>query len=146
MFFKKKTNKPFPKSIKQYSNVNFPKYPKTNCDGCQNQPFCKYGYVIYDDIENTKMTLVDKFTMLHAFDSFEPEGDWEDIANLTERHNGQMLMKMDMDKLHRTLDYLQKQKALYLAVGKCGRSYFNFMCINNEITLLKETIARKENK
>jgi len=144
MFFKKRNNNRFPESVNQYSNVNFPSYPKTNCDGCPNQHFCKYGYVVYDDFDNSKMTLVDKFTMLYALDNFEPEGNWEDIANLMERHNGQQLMEMDIDKLHRTLDYLQKQKALYLATGKCGRAEFNFLGINNEITLLKKIIACKK--
>ena len=134
------------KAIKQNNSVNETKQVKTNCNGCPNQDSCKYGFVIYDDIEHTRLTLAEKFIMLHTFDSFEPEGDYSDIATLEERHRGNLLMQMELDKLCRTLDYLEKQKSMYMSIGKCGRAYFNSMHIGDEINLLKNTIKCREKR
>lgn len=114
--------------------------PKCNCDGCINQDSCKYGHVIYDEFDKTRLSLADKFVMLHTFDSFEPIGDFDDIATIEERHHQKKLMNLSKDKVLRTLNYLQEQKKLYLAVGKCGKAYYNFENMGAELQLVKETL------
>ena len=121
--------------------VTTKKYPKCNCDGCLKQEECEYGHIIYEEFTNERLTLFDKFMMLHAFDIFAPvEEGYGNIATNEEVHNKKMLLNLDKDTLMNTMNYLQEQKKKYLAVGKCGRAYFNFMKMGDEIKLVKEAI------
>ncbi len=115
-------------------------YVKCNCDGCPKQDKCEYGHVVYDEITNERMALYDKFMMLHTFDCDISEENFGDIATIHERHDKRLLMKLDINILHNTLNYLQEVKRTYYSIGKCGRSYFNFMTIGDEISLVKEAI------
>ncbi len=120
---------------------------KCNCDGCPNQDNCEYGYIVIDEITGERLTLADKFMLLHAFDNYEPEGDeYTDIATMEERHRQKILITMDEEKLLRTLEYLDKQKKLYYKVGKCGRAYYSFMNMGAERKLVWETIQLKRKK
>lgn len=125
---------------KQSSEVQPKQYSKCNCDGCINQESCKYGHVIYDEFDKTKLSLADKFMMLHTFDNFEPVGDYDDIATIEERHYQKKLIKLNRNRILKTLSYLQEQKKLYLAVGKCGKAYYNFMNMGGELQLVKNTL------
>lgn len=130
---------------KNGSDFNY-KYPKCNCDGCPKQEECEYGHTIYDEVTNERMTLVDKFMMLHALDGFECANDNNfNIATNEELHDKRLLLKLDEDTLGNTLHYLQNQKKQYIALGKCGRAYFNFMKIGDEIVLVKEAINEYNN-
>lgn len=121
----------------KYSNT---KRPKCNCDGCSRQENCEYGHVIYDEITNERMTLFDKFMMLHTFElNISAEG-FGSIATDEESRNKRLLMKLDIATLHNTLNYLQEVKKAYLLFGKCGRAYFNFMKMGDEIALVEEAI------
>lgn len=116
------------------------KNPKCNCDGCFRQKECEYGHVIYDEVDKSRMTLFDKFMMLHLVDGMEPIEFNGNIATVEEVHNKKLLFQLDKDTLLNTLNYLQEQKKRYLAVGKCGKAYFSFMKMEDEIVLVKETI------
>lgn len=133
-FFNRKKN-----SVSSHGKKN---YPKCNCDGCNRQETCKYGHIIYDDFDHSRLSLVDKFIMLYAFDSkrFEPKGNYSDIATSEERHNRNKLLKLDRNVLVKTLDYLQEEKKLYLDVGKCGKAYYNDMNMGGEMQLVKDSI------
>lgn len=124
--------------------VQTTQYPKCNCDGCPNQESCKYGHIIYDELDKTKLSLADKFMMLHTFDTFEPVGDYDDIATVEERHHQNKLRVLSKDRLISTLSYLEEQKRLYLNAGKCGRAYYNFMNMGGELQIVKETIKDYE--
>lgn len=123
--------------------VQTPRYPKCNCDGCPNQESCRYGHIIYDEIDKKRLSLTDKFIMLHAFDKFVPVGDYEDIATIEECRNQNQLIKLDEEKIIRTLNYLQEEKNLYLAVGKCGRAYYNSMNLGGILKFVEECLALK---
>ncbi len=112
---------------------------KCNCDGCPKQMNCEYGYVVYDDITKEKMSLSNKFMMLQAFENCESTNK-SSIATIEELHNKKLLLKLDLSTLENTLAYLLEQKENYLAVGKCGKAYFNFMKMGDEISLVKEAI------
>ena len=118
-------------------------FSKCNCDGCPKQGECKYGHTIYDEFDGERLTLADKFIMLYAFDSFEPVGDYYDIATTEDRNNRNQLIKMDEEKLVKILEYLQEQKRLYLSFGKCGRAYYNFMKMGRELQLAEECLKFK---
>ena len=49
-------------------------------------------------------------------------------------------MKLDKNVLYNTLNYLQEVKKVYLAFGKCGRAYFKFMKMGDDISLVKEAV------
>lgn len=116
------------------------KYPKCNCDGCPKQDNCEYGHVIYDEITKKRMSLFDKFMMLHTFDcSVSPE-DFGNVAANKELHDKRLLLELGKNVLYNTLNYLQEVKKVYLAFGKCGRAYFNFMKMGDEISLVKEAV------
>lgn len=130
-----------PQQIVQENKTNVVnKRTKCNCDGCPKQGDCQYGHIIYDEITKERMTLFDKFMMLHTFECEVSPNDFGIIATNEETHNRQLLLKLDKEVLYNTLNYLQEVKKAYLAFGKCGRSYFNFMKMGDEILLVKEVI------
>ena len=121
------------------------KYPKCNCDGCLRQESCEYGHVIYDEITNERMTLFDKFMMviIESSDNFNIEkfsGSFGTIATNEEMSNKYSLLELDKNTLHNTLKYMEAVKKAYANFGKCGRAYFNFMKMGDEISLVKEAI------
>lgn len=116
------------------------KVPKCNCDGCPKQDACEYGHVVYDDITKERMSLFDKFMMLHTFDCCVSPEDFGNVATNKELHDKRLLLKLDKNVLYNTLNYLQEVKKVYLAFGKCGRAYFNFMKMGDEISLVKGAV------
>lgn len=118
--------------------------PKCNCDGCPKQESCEYGHVIYDEFTHERMTLVDKYMMVALTSSSDENNmlvsDFGIIATNEEIHDKRLLVKLDKEVLYNTLNYLQEVKKTYIAFGKCGRAYFNFMKMGDEISLVKEAI------
>lgn len=115
------------------------KFPKCNCDGCHKQGNCQYGHVIYDEFTGERMSLFDKFMMLNVCETDFPEASIV-VATNEELHDMSLLMKLDKEALYETLEYLQNIKKWYYDYGKCGKAYFNFMKMGDEILLVKETI------
>lgn len=115
-------------SLKRYENEI-----KCNCDGCRYQEECKYGHVVYDEFENSKMALWEKFHAMHA-------------------QHVQMLEKVYLNRnecLKKDMDYTEKLKVLESinealddlfdycnSCGKCGKAYLKFnlyIVVNKEI-------------
>lgn len=118
--------------------------PACNCDGCPNQNTCKYGHVIKDDITRERLPLWTKFELLHSFDRFEPENDiYTDIASEEEMRYQKTLLKLDEDKLLRTLDYLDAQKKWYYAAGKCGIAYYKYMKLGSVQQAVQDALRLK---
>lgn len=115
-----------------------------NCNGCSKQNVCEYGYIIYDEFTKERLTLADKFIMLNAFnmDSFKPYIDCsiDIIWNIQDLHDSEKINTYPKDVIQNTLFYLQEEKKIYLAYGKCGRAYFNFMNMNGPINNLKSIL------
>lgn len=138
--------------VRKKNNKSIPRYNsasliKTNCDGCWKQPTCQYGYIIYDDIENFRLTLSDKFIFSGGLDCFDESCfDENSVATIEELHNMNALKNMDIDKLINTFNYIQARKVAYCNFGKCGRMYFNEMGYNDEKKWLKEAIDSIKNK
>lgn len=123
------------------------KVSKCNCDGCLKQCTCEYGHVVYDDITKKRMSLFDKFMMVIMNSSGSINITSESfgiIATNEELHNKKLLLKLDKNILHNTLNYLETLKKEYINFGKCGRAYFNFMKMGDEISLVKEAIREYE--
>lgn len=114
--------------------------PKCNCDGCQKQENCEYGHVIYDEITRGRMSLFDKFAMVESLEFDVSTEKFGKIATIQELHDKRLLLKIDKNVLYNTLNYLQEMQKAYYAFGKCGRAYFNFMKMGDEISLVKEAI------
>ena len=128
------------------SNIQASKI-KTNCDGCCKQNTCKYGYLVYDEIENFRLTLSDKFIFSGGIYCFDDSSfDKKSIASTEELHDMKALKNMDIDKLINTFNYIQERKIAYCNFGKCGRSYFNEMGYNDEKKCVKEAIDSVKNK
>lgn len=122
--------------------VSYHKFPKCNCDGCPRQEKCRFGHVIYDEFSGERMTLFDKFMLLDICGNDMPPEGSVTLATNEELHDMQLLMKLDKDAICETLDYLLEMKKWYYAYGKCGKAYFSFMKMENEISLVKESIRQ----
>lgn len=146
------TDKAIPEEVQQLDNngaesifentenvFTYRKFPKCNCDGCPKQDRCQYGHVIYDEFTRDRMTLADKFMLLDICKSDFPEASLV-VATNEELHDMSLLMKLDKDALCETLEYLKNIKKWYYDYGKCGKAYFSFMKMENEISLVKRTI------
>lgn len=119
--------------------TEYPKFPKCNCDGCPKQEKCQYGHVVYDEFTDERMTLFDKFMMLDDETTLPPEPSLK-VATNEELHEKKLLMRLDKDALSETLEYLQNMKKYYYDYGKCGRAYFNFMKMGDELLFVKGVI------
>lgn len=121
-----------------------PQHPNCNCNGCSRQNVCEYGYIIYDEFTKERLTLADKFIMLNTFEmnSFKPNtSDAIDIIqDIQDLYDTKRISTYPKDVIQNTLFYLQEEKKLYLAFGKCGRAYFNFMGMNGPINNLKSIL------
>lgn len=115
-----------------------------NCNGCSKQNVCEYGYIIYDEFTKERLTLADKFIMLNTFkmDSFKPNIDRsiDIIWDIQDLSDAKKIITYPKDVIQNTLFYLQEEKKIYLAFGKCGRAYFNFMNMNGPINNLKSIL------
>ena len=75
-------------------------------------------------------------------DSFKPYIDCsiDIIWNIQDLHDSEKINTYPKDVIQNTLFYLQEEKKIYLAYGKCGRAYFNFMNMNGPINNLKSIL------
>lgn len=122
------------------SEMRVKNVPKCNCDGCIKQEECEYGHIVYDEITNERLSLADKFMIVGIFDFDKSSYDFGNVATNEELYNKKLLLKLEKDVLHNMLNYLQEMKKAYYEFGKCGKAYFNYMKMGDEISLVKEVI------
>lgn len=92
------------------------------------------------------MTLFDKFMLLDICENDMPPEGPVTLATNEELHDMQLLMELDKDAICETLDYLLEMKKRYYAYGKCGKAYFGFMKMENEISLVRESIRQYDDE
>jgi len=112
---------------------------KCNCDGCPNQETCEYGYIIYDEFDG-HLSLADKFIFIGGCDVVKPVSNREDIIDTRFLRNKKELYKQSKEKLKNTLYFLQEQKKKIYSIGKCGKAFFKYDLMENEINFVKEVL------
>lgn len=124
-----------------------PVLPKCNCNGCHKQDSCKYGHLIYDEFDNSKLNLSDKFIMNFSIEESNMHKIvWanKDTVGQNNKHNNRQLARENKIKLLNTLECLEEEKKWYLNVGKCGQQYFKFINGDGVITQLKDVIKKHD--
>lgn len=139
--FKKRSNKKEQSNKRPEKTIQASIYPKCNCDGCQKQDVCKYGHIIYDDLDGTKLSLADKYMFVNNDGINHPNPkEPEDIADNTQRHDLRKLRNLSKEQLLKTLEYLGEEKDFYCGYGKCGQAYYRLMNMHAEFQLVKEAL------
>jgi hypothetical protein len=118
--------------------------PKCNCDGCHRQEKCEYGHMIFDEYSDDRLTLFDKFTLAFEFsDEYKlPSSDRTIVTDTQALHSVNKLYGIEKSILDDTLQYLLNVKKWYYEFSKCGKSYYDFMHLENEIITVKEAIKK----
>lgn len=120
--------------------------PSTNCDGCPNQNSCKYGYVIYDDFDGSRLTLLDKYIMVFGCSDLlsEIENKYSDVLNPNEfTYDKKKLELLSDSKLERRLKYIEEERFILLSAGKCGRAQYNDLNRKWEIKTIQEILQSR---